>query len=124
MNHNLQAPLALLRAQATLWMRTGELMQEARKGWLTLADHELARETAETHAEADEAAHAQDWSGLAAWPMHAGWRLMSQALAEAHDVALTAANIQAAWLSGMQAIASDWQRDLAQALGPADEARH
>ena len=118
--HNL--PLALMRAQMTFWMRTGELLQDNRNRWLALAQKSLARDTGEAHVETREAAQAADWSALASLPRHTGWRLLKHGVGNAQDLTLTAINNQTALAAGVQQAMAEWQRETAGAMTQARNA--
>ena len=116
MTQDQNLPLALLRAQSTFWLRTGELMQENRARWLALAEREQHDDATEVHTEADESAPAADWQTLAALPMNAQWRVLKQAVAMAQGLTLTAIQNQTAFSAGMQQALAQWQTETAQAL--------
>lgn len=116
MTQDTHLPLALMRAQMAFWTRTGELMQENRARWLALAEHTLARDAGEAHAETREALQATDWSQLSALPMNTGWRLLNQSVGHTQDLALTAINNQTALAAGLQRALAEWQRETASAL--------
>lgn len=117
-----QLPLDLFRAQMSLWTRTGELLQENRARWLALAEHSLARDAGEAHAETQETAGVADWGDLASLPMNTAWRLLGQTVSNAQDVALTAINNQTAFAAGWQRALGEWQRETAQAMTQARNA--
>lgn len=109
-------PLALMRAQMAFWTRTGELLQENRGRWLALAEHSLARDAGEAHAETRAALQATEWSQLSSLPMNTGWRLLNQSVGHTQDLALTAINNQTALAAGLQRALAEWQSETASAL--------
>ena len=122
MNLDNQLPLALFRAQMTLCLRAGELVQESRQRWLELADLNTRREVGEAHTEVVDSSTAPDWSALASVPADAFWRHLQRSMLVSQETLLTAMNNQAAFGAGMQRAVAEWQREAAQAVSQASNA--
>lgn len=107
---NPQLPLRLIQAQLALCLRTSELWQESRERTLLLGVQALHRALAETQAEVEEVAAAQDWQNLATLPARTFRRCMDAQLAEAQNVAEQLLSHQTDLAQGCQLALTDWQR--------------
>ncbi|WP_454908557.1 hypothetical protein [Variovorax gossypii] len=66
MSTEITFPLALCKAQWSIWLHTLEMLE-------TIGSHALQRGIEETRAETDAVMRADDWQALALTPLHAFW---------------------------------------------------
>lgn len=74
MSTDLTFPLALCKAQWSVWLHTLEMLETSAAQCLALASHSLRDSAAETSAETDALMRAEDWQALAMAPVNAFWR--------------------------------------------------
>lgn len=67
-------PLALCKAQWSVWLHALEMFETSAAQCLTLGSQALRDGAAETRAEVDAIRQAEDWQALAAAPVNAFWR--------------------------------------------------
>jgi hypothetical protein len=67
-------PLALCKAQWSVWLHTLEMLETSAAQCLALGSHSLRDSVAETRAETDAIMQAEDWQALAMAPVNAFWR--------------------------------------------------
>ena len=66
MSTGITFPLALCKAQWSIWLHALEMLE-------TIGSHALQRGIEETRAEKDAVMRAEDWQALALAPLHAFW---------------------------------------------------
>ena len=67
-------PLALCKAQWSVWLHALEMFETSAAQCLTLGSQALRDGAAETRAEVDAIRQAEDWQALTAAPVNAFWR--------------------------------------------------